>query len=560
MNKPKVALLIAANLCAATVITYSAIIIAKSKTNSINPDDNIDTYQLHVENQEILKKSPRDLIRSDEDTILNDLDVPSGKRDEYKKYWANQFFNFKEKNTDINFSITNNRGTPLKYINNKKYLFHFSSFANEETGELFLRMRYISVEHKSLSEKDREEKKLYKTKIFKLSGFKKITKEQIKNDFEDRLIQNWKFNQTTNLHDLFVPSFSTKPEDENKLYKNYNELIEAYNKEKDNKLKNFIKKYFSFDEYEKQYYKLSSRFKIDENSITFEKKKDSENTFIFKYKLKYNSNTAFLDNTESLDGLKKVNDKFYSFDKVLETKVKLNFLELRKITKNIEITPSSKDIKFNELNEKDLSFGEINSNKELHKFQKTSNKIFKQLILGYKKDPNDPEGKKYLPFEGFPELKPEDFELEYDQYTPYDSSQQGINGSDFDEGEITFRYKLKIKPERKDLIEKYGSSEINGFYKISGFKSKDSNELLKEQLNKIRANVENKKEIKANEVQLNKIIFDNYKDNKYEIIELKFKKTPAAGDEKIIISFKLKRTFDGSTSEEKTYEIDGFKK
>ncbi|WP_406615455.1 MAG1430 family protein [Mycoplasmopsis hyopharyngis] len=553
MNKPKIAFLITANLCALSVVGFATALLVNSKTsNKFNADNDIESFALHVNKNEldISKHYSSDFIFSDEDDVLNNLDLTHAEREESKKFWADQLlkFSYGDGFKNKKFFIQNKKGTPLSLFNkqNVKYVYNFSSFANEITGELFLRVRYYDEQYKGLTDSEKLSKKVYKYKIFKISGFKKITKADIENKYKDSLINEWPFEENGFLHDKFIETSAVL--DSSTLFKTYDEFYQAYVNEKDNKLQNFIEKYFSFPQYEKKYYERRSLFKLDKNSITFSKIEGKENEFRFSYKLKYNAKAAFIDKEASVIGLFRNDESFLTFDKVLTSNKKLNFLELKKYSENIEVVPaSSTPNALSQIDPRSLSLVSINSNDQLHKFQKE--KVFTDFVLTYKKDTLDPT--KYLPFNGT-DLKPEDFKLEYDQYAPIDTS-----NSDYDEGEIILKYKFQIKPEREDLIKKYGSSFFNGKYVLKGFKQKPSEELFKKQLDKIIADVENKKDKLVTEVQDNDIKFSNYKSESYEVDGLTIKEQK---DDYIQIAFKLKRKSDNATSEEKTIKISGFKK
>ncbi|WP_406618197.1 lipoprotein 17-related variable surface protein [Mycoplasmopsis lipophila] len=147
------------------------------------------------------------------------------------------------------------------------------------------------------------------------------------------------------------------------------------------------------------------------------------------------------------------------------------------------------------------------------------------------------------------DIKPEDLKFEN-----YDSNKYNVKDIKIevkDEKTILVKFKLENKTTKKTSVEKI--LEISGFKETT---TKTPQQLLEEELAKVKVDVENKTEKLAKDIKPEDLKFEGFGAN-YEISAKSVQKID--GQDKIKVTFKLKVKDLDLTSEEKTLEIDGFK-
>ncbi len=147
------------------------------------------------------------------------------------------------------------------------------------------------------------------------------------------------------------------------------------------------------------------------------------------------------------------------------------------------------------------------------------------------------------------DIKPEDLKFEN-----YDSNKYNVKDIKIevkDEKTISVKFKLENKTTKKTSVEKI--LEISGFKETT---TKTPQQLLEEELAKVKVDVENKTEKLAKDIKPEDLKFEGFGTN-YEISAKSVQKID--GQDKVLVKFKLKDTKNNIESEEKEITLEGFK-
>ncbi|QDY87069.1 hypothetical protein FRW55_02790 [Mycoplasma anserisalpingitidis] len=180
-----------------SVGTSVALLSAKAVNNKNNTENqnivpikrtglsfNLAELELNVKDEILKTKYASDF--SDSYPRLFKNDVSAFYELKYKNYWENQF-KLKDTNdfTDKNFSLITKK---LRNINELylDYNVTFYSYANDFTGELFLKIILVDKEDQKLyNDKKLESSKIRRFEhLYKVSGFKKLEKEENSNYYK----------------------------------------------------------------------------------------------------------------------------------------------------------------------------------------------------------------------------------------------------------------------------------------------------------------------------------------------------------------------------------------
>lgn len=459
MNKKLTfSLLIGANVVGISGLVVTTVLLVKDRVS--NPVLSLDNYVLLTTNDfDRSTYYASEFVHTDDDSLLIKYGWSDQRKKESKEFWTKQFVKltheYGKDNTFYDKFILQEKksGAPFFYLNSQNlYTFSFSSFANDKLGKLILKIRYHDKEYDSLSNDERETKKIYKYKYFVVDGFKKVNPNSLKKDNINKIPRDWKFEPNAALHNSFI---KTKKDEEPK-FKNYADFWTEY--EKKEKKYEFINSFFSFRDYEREWNNYDSNFKLDKNSLTMQKIEGKDNEFYINYKVFAMVKDATINKDYGINDLLKIDEQFYKYEEIKQTKIKMNFLELNKFADKVQIISNKSDLSKLNKNKLESERKDVTEDmKSIHKLQ--TGKVFPSLILKFE-DGYD--------FEGL-QFKAEDFYLEYEPTYSSPIVDDDAAKAERKEGKIRFKFRLKINNKRTDLIEKYGSSYVERTILVEGF-------------------------------------------------------------------------------------------